>query len=58
MAKTATIFHANETLTAEQLKVAGHIQLIITVFEDGKKIKEVLVDTIEEANAYVAALND
>jgi|TARA_B110000908_G_C10176334_1_gene413411 hypothetical protein len=56
--KTATIFHANETLTAEELVVAGHIQLIITVSEDGEEIEQKLVDTVAEADAYVAALNE
>lgn len=54
--KTATIFHANETLTAEELVVAGHIPLIVTVFEDGKEIEQVLFDTVEEANDYVSTL--
>lgn len=58
MAKTATITNYNLILTAEELALAGDTQILVRVFEDSVEIDQVFVDTVAEADAYVAALND
>tara|TARA_B110000211_G_C13639309_1_gene360911 strand:- start:54 stop:230 length:177 start_codon:yes stop_codon:yes gene_type:complete len=58
MAKTATITNYNLTLTAEELALVGDNQILIRVFEDSVEINTVFVDTVAEADAYVAALNE
>ena len=58
MAKTATITNYNLILTADELALAGDNQILIRVFEDSIEIDQVFVDTVAEADAYVAALND
>ena len=45
-------------MTADELALAGDTQILIRVFEDSVEIDQVFVNTVAEADAYVAALND